>query len=85
VEVEPTQPNSEVEADVALAALGTTQLNSSRYADSLAQHRSHRRQHRSSLPRTCERPRVRLQVCRFGLTALSAQLRRPSATRAVVE
>jgi len=26
-------PNSEVEADVALAALGTTQLNSSRWAD----------------------------------------------------
>src|SRR5688572_17825357 len=27
-------PNSDVEADVALAALGTTQLNASRYADS---------------------------------------------------
>src|SRR5688572_17311700 len=28
-----TQANSEVEADVALAALGTTQLNSSRWTD----------------------------------------------------
>jgi hypothetical protein len=32
-DVVPRPPNSDVEADVALAALGTTQLNASRYAD----------------------------------------------------
>jgi len=34
-------PNSDVEADVALAALGTTQLNTSRYPDSVIRQNPH--------------------------------------------